>query len=75
MLIKRWELEPGYPVKIVSVPIFFPSTGKEDPPLSWHLRHPDVRKIEAAWETVSRGKSVGDVVKFFKDHQPATGRQ
>lgn len=74
MLIKRWELEPRHRVKIVSVPIYFPSIGKDDPPLSWHLRHPDVRKIEEAWATVARGKSVGDVVTFFKEHQPAAHR-
>jgi hypothetical protein len=66
-LVKRWELEKEHSVKIRFVTIAYPQIkDATNPPLSWHLRLPDVEEIGQAWNMVKADDDVRCVIDFFR---------
>jgi hypothetical protein len=73
-LIKRWELEKQHSVKIRFITISFPRVDvATNPPLSWHLRSPDIEQITKAWNEIKDQQQIRWLVEFFRsqlDHLP-----
>jgi len=66
-LIKRWELQKQHSVKIRYIIISFPRADvAANPPLSWHLRSPDIEQITKAWNEIKDQQQIRSVVEFFR---------